>query len=98
MIDGKMCCGVVKTNLMVRLAPEEVARGLAQPHTRPMDFTGKPMKSMLYVEAAGTDSDEALKRWVESAHAFVGALERASSRRRSRGLPPSARRLPPDNL
>jgi TfoX/Sxy family transcriptional regulator of competence genes len=74
MIDGHMCCGVVKTDLMLRLAPESVARGLQQPHTRPMDFTGKPMKSMLYVDAIGTDSDEALQRWVEAALTFVLTL------------------------
>lgn len=74
MMDGHMCCGVVKTDLMLRLAPESVTRALQQPHTRRMDFTGKPMKSMLYVDAIGTDSDEALEQWVESALAFVRTL------------------------
>jgi hypothetical protein len=32
-----------------------------------MDFTGKPMKSMIYVSAIGTDSDQRLATWVESA-------------------------------
>jgi hypothetical protein len=59
---------------MVRLAPESVARALQQPHTRPMDFTGKPMKSMMFVDAIGTDSDEALQTWVEAALAFVLTL------------------------
>jgi hypothetical protein len=74
MVDGHMCCGVVKTDLMLRLAPESVARGLQQLHTRPMDFTGTPMKSMLYVDAIGTDSDEALQQWVDAALAFVLTL------------------------
>jgi hypothetical protein len=60
--------------LMLRLTLEAVTNGLHRPHTRPMDFTGKPMKSMLFVEAAGTDSDEALHEWVESAVAFVLSL------------------------
>jgi TfoX/Sxy family transcriptional regulator of competence genes len=67
MVDGHMCCGVVKTDLVLRLTPEQAAASLRQPHTRPMDFTGKPMKSMIYVSAIGTDSDEALETWVESA-------------------------------
>jgi hypothetical protein len=74
MINGHMCCGVVKTDLMLRLAPASVVSGLRRPHTRPMDFTGKPMKSMMFVDAGGSDSDEALHEWVESALAFVLTL------------------------
>lgn len=67
MVNGHMCCGVLKTDLVLRLAPEQAAAALRQPHTRPMDFTGKPMKSMIYVSALGTDSDQVLAAWVESA-------------------------------
>jgi TfoX/Sxy family transcriptional regulator of competence genes len=67
MVNGHMCCGVLKTDLVLRLTPEEAAASLRQPNTRPMDFTGKPMRSMIYVSAMGTDSDQALATWVESA-------------------------------
>ena len=67
MVNGHMCCGVLKTDLVLRLTPEQAAASLRQPQTRPMDFTGKPMKSMIYVSATGTDSDQALATWVESA-------------------------------
>jgi TfoX/Sxy family transcriptional regulator of competence genes len=67
MVNGHMCCGVLKTDLVLRLTQEEAAASLRQPHTRPMDFTGKPMKSMIYVDTVGTDSDQALATWVESA-------------------------------
>jgi hypothetical protein len=62
-----MCSGVLKTDLVLRLTPEEADAALREPHTRPMDFTGKPMKSMVYVNAIGTDSDQALATWVGSA-------------------------------
>jgi TfoX/Sxy family transcriptional regulator of competence genes len=74
MINGNMCCGIVKTDLMVRLAEEQATSGLKEPHTRLMDFSGKPMKSMLYVTAQGCDSDRALERWVESAYTFAARL------------------------
>jgi TfoX/Sxy family transcriptional regulator of competence genes len=74
LINGHMFCGVVKDDLMVRLGEELVAAALKQPHTRPMDFTGKPMKSMIYVDACGVDSDESLRLWVESALKFVKKL------------------------
>jgi hypothetical protein len=64
MVNGRMCCGVLKTDLVLQLAPEEAAASLRQPHTRVMDFTGKPMKSMIYVPAIVTDADQALATWI----------------------------------
>jgi len=74
LVGGHMCCGIVKSDLMLRLTPEIAADALREPHTRPMDFTGKPMKSMIYVEAAGIDSDYSLERWVRSAEQVARAL------------------------
>lgn len=74
MINGHMCCGVTKTDLVLRMQPDEVITALRRPHTRPMDFTGKAMKSMIFVDAHGTDCDEALSEWVESALTFVRTL------------------------
>src|SRR6516162_1732351 len=83
MINGRMCCGVLKTDLVLRLAPEEAAASLRQPHTRPMDFTGKPMKSMIYVSAIGTDSDQALGNWVGSAVKFAHSFPEKRSANKS---------------
>ncbi len=86
MINGHMCCGVTKTDLVIRLAPEAVITALSQAHTRAMDFTGRPMKSMIFVDAQGTDSDQALQQWVESALAFVRTLpaKKTSAKRANR--------------
>jgi TfoX/Sxy family transcriptional regulator of competence genes len=67
MVNGHMCCGVRETDLLLRLTPEQAATALLEPHTRPMRFTGRPMKSMLFVSDIGTDSDEALEMWIETA-------------------------------
>ncbi len=74
LVNGHMCCGIVKTDLMLRLTPEAAMAALHEPHTRPMDFTGKPMKSMIYVDAAGIDSDPSLERWVRTAERVAQAL------------------------
>ncbi len=74
LVNGHMCCGIVKCDLMLRLTPEAAATALREPNTRPMDFTGKPMKSMIYVEAAGIDSDSSLERWVRCAERVARAL------------------------
>lgn len=74
LVNGRMCCGIVKSDLMLRLTPVTAVAALREPHTRPMDFTGKPMRSMIYVEAAGIDSDSSLERWVRSAEQLARAL------------------------
>jgi len=74
MVNGNMCCGIVGNDLMLRLTPEAVSAALRQPHTRPMDFTGKPMKAMIYVAAAGLDSDESLETWIQSAERIARTM------------------------
>ena len=72
MVNGRMTCGVLKTDLILKLPIEEVEAALASnPHARPMDFTGKPMKSMIYVSPRGCDKDEDLEQLVRRAVAFA---------------------------
>ncbi len=74
MLRGHMCCGVVKNELMVRVGPDAYEDALAQPHARPMDFTGRPLKGFVYVGAEGIESDTELKDWVARGVAFVKTL------------------------
>jgi hypothetical protein len=73
MIDGHMCCGIVGRDLMLRLGPTGAAAALARPHVRAMDFTGRPMASMVYVAPEGARG-VALRRWVEQATSFARSL------------------------
>ena len=74
MVAGNMCCGVMDDDLIVRLDPEEAERALGEQHTRPFEFTGRPMKGFLFVSAEGVASEEALAGWVEAALAFASSL------------------------
>ena len=74
MLRGNMCCGIVRDDLMVRVGPERYEEALARPHARPMDFTGRPMRGMVYVTPEGCRTDEALKRWVEQGLNFAATL------------------------
>jgi hypothetical protein len=74
MLNGNMCCGVVKDDLMVRLAPDRSEEALQLPHARPMDFTGRPMKGFVFVEPAGVATDEALREWVKRGVEFASTL------------------------
>ena len=74
LIYGNMCCGVVGGNLMVRVGADNYERALAEPFVRPMDFTGKPLKGMIYVDADGIRTDVQLDAWLERARTFVSTL------------------------
>ena len=74
MVGGNMCCGIVRDELMVRLGPEKYEQALAQPHARPMDFNGRPMKGMVYVGVDGFKSDSDLAGWVERGVRYAGSL------------------------
>lgn len=74
MLRGNMCCGVVKDDLMVRVGPGQYEKLLAEPHARPMDFTGRPMTGFVYVGPGGYRSDQALAKWVERGVDFVASL------------------------
>ena len=83
MVNGAMCCGLTKTDFMVRVGPDQYDDALRQPHARPMDFTGRPLKGMVYVAPAGLHTQAALSRWVERGLAFVSALPPARQRKRT---------------
>ena len=70
LLRGHMAFGILGDELMVRVGPEAYEAALAQPHARPMDFTGKPIKGMVYVAPDGFAADEDLERWLERAQAF----------------------------
>ena len=74
MLRGNMCCGVVRDLLMLRLGPERAARSLARPHVREMDFTGRPMKGMVYVLPESLRTERQLQGWVEDAAQFAQNL------------------------
>ena len=73
MVHGHMACGTVGSTLMVRLAPEAADGFLNQPHVRPMDFTGRPMRGFLYVDPPGVKTRAALQKWVDRAAAYAEA-------------------------
>lgn len=55
MVNGKMCIGVVKDEMMCRIDPEKYEEVMEINGCREMVFTGKPMKGYVFV------SDEAMK-------------------------------------
>jgi len=74
LLHGHMFCGIINEDLMVRVGPEQYQAALKQPHARPMDFTGRPLRGYVYVAPGGYKSMPALEHWVQRGMAFVATL------------------------
>ena len=74
MVQGNLCCGVYKDDLIVRVGPEQDMRAVARPHARPFDITGRPMKGWLLVAPEGVENDADLEQWVEQGVVFALTL------------------------
>jgi TfoX/Sxy family transcriptional regulator of competence genes len=71
---GHMFVGIVGEALMARVGPAAYDKALRRPHTRVMDFTGRPMKGYVFVDPPGYEEDRNLKRWVDDSLKFVKTL------------------------
>ena len=63
MVDDKMCMGIIKDELMVRLDPALNETVLEIEGCRPMDFSGKSMMGFVFVDPHTVDTDTKLKYW-----------------------------------
>jgi len=74
MLREHMCVGIVGDELMVRTGPEAYEALLGEPHARPMDFTGRPMRGFLFVDAPGVATARDLRRWIGHGVALAQSL------------------------
>lgn len=82
MVGDRMTVGVINDDLMVRVGPEAHDDALAQPHARPMDFSGRVSRGFVYVSPAGVASDDELATWIDRGLRFAATAE--PSKRRTR--------------
>jgi TfoX/Sxy family transcriptional regulator of competence genes len=64
LVKGKMVCGVLKDEMVVKIGAENHEKAVAQKHVRPFDFTGKPMVGIIYVGPGAFKSKKDLAKWV----------------------------------
>jgi TfoX/Sxy family transcriptional regulator of competence genes len=65
MLSGNMAAGVMKDELMVRVAPDEWEKLLKSPGAHTMEMMkGKPAKGFIIVGGAGIDTKTKLGAWV----------------------------------
>lgn len=73
LMNGNMLAGVEKDRYMFRVGKERQAEALGRDGTSPMDFTGRAMSSIVWVEADAA-LDAGLDDWIAYAARFVGGL------------------------
>ncbi len=83
MVNDKMCTGVVKNELMVRINPEIQDEMLKKPGAREMDFTHHSMKGFLFIDPTGTDMDADLEYWIKLALEFNPLASKSKKRKKS---------------
>lgn len=73
MLNGNMLCGTGDGRFMFRVGKDREAEALNRPGAAPMDFTGRKMGGLIWV-----DQDAALQTglddWIEFTKVFVGSL------------------------
>jgi TfoX/Sxy family transcriptional regulator of competence genes len=67
MVNDKMCVGVEKERLMVRLNPEVTEEVMEKEGCSPMDFTGRVMKGYVFVDITALNTKKKLAYWLKQA-------------------------------
>jgi hypothetical protein len=73
LLGGHMFVGIVGSELMVRLGYQAAQQALELDYVREMDFTGRPMKNMIFVQPARLHGP-ALEHWVTAAADYARTL------------------------
>jgi TfoX/Sxy family transcriptional regulator of competence genes len=83
MSSGNMCFGVLGDEIMVRVGPDAYTEALQLPHAREMDFTGRSMRGMVYVDPDGISEDLDLEAWLQRGLAYARSLPPKRAKTRS---------------
>ncbi len=94
MVSGSMACGIIGDDLMARVGADKFEVALGRPHARVMDFTGRPLKGFVYVEAAGIRTAAQLKRWVDETVAFASSPEQIAQQKKKAAKPKKPKPFP----
>jgi|SRR5215469_10723951 len=72
LLNGNMCVGVHKNDLLIRHSPD-LTHELNSKHVKPFAISGKPMKGWSLVSGEGVKGSE-LKKWFDLSFSFVKSL------------------------
>lgn len=73
-VGGHLCCGVIGSDLMVRVGSAAHESTLNAPHVRPMQFAGRHLIGYVLVAPAGYESGAKLAAWVNRGIDYISTL------------------------
>lgn len=79
MVNGKMCVGIIKDELMCRIDPSLHEASVEKQGCRTMDFTKRPMKGYVMVDDSGMTKKADFEYWIGLALDF-NKLAKASKK------------------
>jgi TfoX/Sxy family transcriptional regulator of competence genes len=86
LLNDNLCCGVLRSDLILRLGVDAAQKALREYGVRPFDITGRAMQGWAMVGPAGYEEADDLARWVKLAAQFAGSLPtKEKTRRAGRG-------------
>ncbi len=81
MVNDKMCVGVEKERLMVRLNPDLMEAVMEKEGCTPMDFTGRIMKGYVFVDIEALNTKKKLEYWIQLALEY-NSIAKASKKKK----------------
>jgi TfoX/Sxy family transcriptional regulator of competence genes len=70
MVNGKMCVGIIKDELMCRIDPIHHETQVEKQGCRTMDFTKRPMKGYIMIDDSGMKTKRDFDYWINLSLAF----------------------------
>ena len=70
MVNGKMCVGIIKDELMCRIDPVIHDTEIEKTGCRTMDFTNRPMKGYVMIDDTGMKTRKEFDYWINLALDF----------------------------
>lgn len=67
MYHGKMCVGIIKDEMMLRIDPDIHEEAILKQGCRTMDFTHRPMKGYVLVDETGMAHESDFEAWIAMA-------------------------------
>lgn len=83
MLNGKMCVGVTKDEMMCRIDPEVYQSALEKKGCREMVFTGRAMNGYVFVSEDGMKSKKEFDYWINLCIEF-NSKAKASKKKKSK--------------
>ena len=84
MVNGKMCVGILKDELMCRIDPEKREAALSRDGCREMDFTGKVLKGFVLVSQDVIGSTRDFNYWIDLSLEFNPKAKASKKRKGSK--------------